>query len=182
MLAVLSGIISCWCRISRAPDHDRMGSTNQIADFFPKQIHPKKSTNWFESCIGMHYCLMFSLCRWNDGPTSVHFITGLENIAQIFSVQTNGTIVVIIITTSASVKLTQTRHSHSKQLFHEAHILQGFYREGQKVDTCNRKFPFESNRQIVVYSFNIKFLLTAIWDRSQMCRFVRNIARSLLDY
>jgi len=86
------------------------------------------------------------------------------------------------IITSASVKLTQTRHSHSKQLFHEALILQGFYREGQKVDTCNRKFPFESNRQIVVYSFNIKFLLTAIWDRSQMCRFVRNIARSLLDY
>jgi len=87
-----------------------------------------------------------------------------------------------IIQTSASVKLTQTRHSHSKQLFHEAQILQGFYREGQKVDTCNRKFPFESNRQIVVYSLNVKFLLIAIWDRSQMFRFVKNIARSLLGY
>jgi len=34
--------------------------------------------------------------------------------------------------TSASVKLTQTRHSHSKLLFHGAQISQGFYREGQQ--------------------------------------------------
>ena len=40
--------------------------------------------------------------------------------------------------TSASAKLTQTRHSHSKYLFHGAHISQGFYREGQKVDTYFR--------------------------------------------
>jgi len=38
--------------------------------------------------------------------------------------------------TSVSVKLTQTRHSHSKLLFHGAQISQGFYREGQKVKTC----------------------------------------------
>jgi len=30
--------------------------------------------------------------------------------------------------TSASVELTQTRHSHSKQLFHGKQISQGFYR------------------------------------------------------
>ena len=34
--------------------------------------------------------------------------------------------------TSASVELTQTRHSHSKQLFHGGQISQCFYREGQK--------------------------------------------------
>jgi len=39
-----------------------------------------------------------------------------------------------------------------------------------------------SNRQIVVYSFNVKFLLIAIWDKSQMYRFVENIARLLLGY
>jgi len=33
---------------------------------------------------------------------------------------------------NASVELTQTRHSHSKQLFHGAQISRGFYREGQK--------------------------------------------------
>ena len=47
-----------------------------------------------------------------------------------------------------------------------AHISQGFYREGQKVETYNRKFPFESNlesnRRIVVYSFSVKFFLIAI--------------------
>ena len=95
-------------------------------------------------------------------------------------------IIIIIIITSASVKLKQTRHSHSKQLFHGAQISQGFYREGQKVETCNRKFPFESNlessRRIVVQSFNVTFLLIAIWDKSQMFRFVENIARSLLGY
>ena len=68
--------------------------------------------------------------------------------------------------TSASVKLTQTRHSHSKSLFHGAQISQGFYREGQKVETYSLKFPFESNlesnRRIVVYSFSVKFLSIAI--------------------
>ena len=34
--------------------------------------------------------------------------------------------------TSASVELTQTRHSYSKQLFHGGQISQCFYREGQK--------------------------------------------------
>ena len=38
----------------------------------------------------------------------------------------------IIIITSASVELTQTCHSHSKQLFHGGQISQCFYREGQK--------------------------------------------------
>jgi len=37
----------------------------------------------------------------------------------------------------------------------------GFYREGQKLETYNRKFPFESNlesnRWIVVYSFSVTF-------------------------
>ena len=65
--------------------------------------------------------------------------------------------------------------------FHGAQISQGFLQGRSK---SNRKFPFESNlelnRRIVVYSFNVKFLLTAIWDRSQMFRFFKNIARSLL--
>jgi len=67
--------------------------------------------------------------------------------------------------------------------FPRSQISQGFYREGQKVETYNRKFPFESNlesnRQIVVYSFSVKFFLIAV---GQMCGFVKNIARSLLGY
>ena len=46
-----------------------------------------------------------------------------------------------------------------------AQISQGFYREGQKVETYSRKFPFESNRRIVVYSFSVKFFSIAIYDR-----------------
>ena len=34
--------------------------------------------------------------------------------------------------TSASVELTQTRHSHFKELFQWGQISQGLYREGQK--------------------------------------------------
>ena len=41
-----------------------------------------------------------------------------------------------------------------------------FYREGQKLETYNGKFPFESNlesnRRIVVYSFSVKFFLIAM--------------------
>jgi len=50
--------------------------------------------------------------------------------------------------------------------FPRAQISQGFYREGQKVETYNRKFPFESNlesnRRIVVYIFSVKFFSIAI--------------------
>jgi len=50
--------------------------------------------------------------------------------------------------------------------FPRAQISQGFYREGQKVETYNRKFQFESNlesnRRIVVYSFSVKFFSIAI--------------------
>ena len=76
--------------------------------------------------------------------------------------------------TSASVKLTQTRNSHSKQLFHGAQISQGFYTEGQKLETYNRKFPFESNlesnRRIVVYSFSVTFFDCHIQDESKILR------------
>ena len=37
----------------------------------------------------------------------------------------------------------------------------------------------KSNRRIVVYSFNVKFLLI---DEKEMCGFVKNIARLLLGY
>jgi len=50
--------------------------------------------------------------------------------------------IVIIRITSASVELTQTRHSHSKQLFHGGQISRGFYRELQKATygACKRLF------------------------------------------
>jgi len=48
---------------------------------------------------------------------------------------------------------------------HQTAAFTGF-REGQKVETYNQKFPFESNlesnRRIVVYSFSVKFFLIAI--------------------
>jgi len=44
--------------------------------------------------------------------------------------------------TSASVELTQTRHSYSKQFFHGGQISRGFYRERQKATygACKRLF------------------------------------------
>ena len=55
----------------------------------------------------------------------------------------------------------RTRKTNNKCVS-KTQILQGFYREGQKVETYNRKFPFESNlesnRRIVVYSFSFIFI------------------------
>jgi len=50
--------------------------------------------------------------------------------------------IIIIIITSASVELTQTRHSHSKQLFHGGQISRRFYKERQKATygACKRLF------------------------------------------
>ena len=61
----------------------------------------------------------------DDDEDSGEYLPSIFNIKnfQVVSCILGITVIIIIIITSASVELTQTHHSHSKQLFHGGQIL-----------------------------------------------------------